>query len=127
MATKREPKPGLSVVPDKPARKRAPRRVTAEPAPEPTPTLLQAVDRALEQMTWLQPTDAALVEVTRKYAAIIESTDDSTELAKRVGWIGPQLINALKALGGAPAERKALGVEREAKGRLAELRAARGR
>jgi hypothetical protein len=90
-------------------------------------------------MNWLESSDAALVAVARKYAEVVDGPEldrsklDEAErlaldieLAKRVGWIGPHLINAIKALGGAPAERKALGVEREVKGKLSELRAARG-
>lgn len=109
-----------------PIRKAAPRR-PRKPSAAPAPDLVAAVDAAVAQMHWLQPSDRALVEIARKYAAVIETIDDPAEMAKRAGWIGPHLVNALKALGGAPSERLALGVEHEVKGRLAELRAARDR
>jgi hypothetical protein len=75
-------------------------------------------------MHWLTPSDAALVEVARRYAQAIESAE-GPEALKVIGWMGPHLVNALRALGGAPAERRALGVEEQVRGKLAELRAAR--
>lgn len=119
---------------------------------EPKPTDLVSVVRdAAAQMTWLTPTDQALVALALRYAQTIEDahllaerlatldvSDRTQSIFKRVealeamadaqkaiGWIGPHLANALKSLGGAPAERKALGVEEVVRGRLAELRAAR--
>ena len=104
-------------------------------------------------MGWLQPTDRALLALALRYAQTIEDahllaerladldvSDKDTAILRRiaaleamadaqkaVGWIGPQLANALRSLGGAPAERKALGVEEVVSGRLTELRSARKR
>jgi hypothetical protein len=139
MTRKRTPAaPPESTKPAKPAakrpaaRKRAPRkRVTplhavpdapVEPEPE---TLLQHVDAAVAQMSWLTPSDRALVEVARTYARNIDEAEDSAERAKRIGWIGPQLVNTMKALGGAPAERRALQADVQVKGKLAQMRSAR--
>lgn len=102
----------------------APKR---RPRKAPAVDLVSAVDRAVAGMHWLNDSDAALVAVTRAYASQIEAAaDDPDEVAKRVGWMGPHLVNAIKALGGTPADRRALGVEGEVKGRLALLREARG-
>ncbi len=83
--------------------------------------MLAAVEAAVRSMTWLTPSDAAMVELAKSYAAKIDAADDG----KVVGWLGPQLSNCLRALGGAPAERKALGVEAPIRGKLATLRAVR--
>ncbi len=88
---------------------------------EPPTGVLVAVTAAVEAMTWLTPSDEALVELAKSYAAKIDSADD----AKTVGWLGPHLANVLRALGGAPAERKALGIEAPIASKLAVLRAAR--
>ncbi len=88
---------------------------------EPPTGVLPAVTAAVEAMTWLTPSDAALVELAKSYAAKIDAADD----AKTVGWLGPHLANVLRALGGAPAERKALGIEAPIAGKLAVLRGAR--
>jgi hypothetical protein len=72
-------------------------------------------------MHWLTPSDSGLAALALEYAATIDAADD----AKTVGWLGPHLANVLRALGGAPAERTALGVDESVRGKLAELRAAR--
>jgi len=115
--------------------------------------LVSAVQAAADSMGWLDPADRAMLALALRYAQTIEDahllaerladldvSDRSQSIFKRVealeamadaqkaiGWIGPHLANALKSLGGAPAERKALGVEEAVRGRLAELRAARRR
>jgi hypothetical protein len=78
------------------------------------------VREATDAMDWLEPSDQAVVEVALRYARAIEEADD----VKTMGWIGPHLINALRLLGGAPAERKSMGSGRPVNGRLAELRSA---
>jgi len=88
---------------------------------QPPATVLGAVTAAVEAMTWLQPSDLALVALALEYARTIDDAAD----VKTVGWVGPHLANVLRALGGAPAERKALGIEEPVRGKLAELRAAR--
>ena len=84
--------------------------------------LLGTVTAAVEAMTWLGPSDRAMVALALEYARRIDEASDE----KAVGWLGPHLANALRALGGTPAERKALGIEEQVRGKLAELRAARG-
>lgn len=71
-------------------------------------------------MPWLTPSDEALVEVARKYARAIDEDEDGKAL-----FLGPHLTNTLKALGGSPADRKALGVEETVRGKLAEMRGRR--
>ncbi len=113
--------------------------------------LLNLVDDAIRHMTWLTDADQAMVALARKYAWEIDHAQDladavaeirpsdldnsgknrlrqlelRADVAKYVGWLGPHLANALKALGGSPAERKSLGVEEAVHGHLAALRAAR--
>lgn len=81
-----------------------------------------AVQGAVDAMTWLGPSDRGMVALALEYARQI----DAAESEKAVGWLGPHLANVLRALGGAPAERKALGIEEPIRGKLAALRAARG-
>jgi hypothetical protein len=83
---------------------------------------------AVEAMSWLRPTDQATVELARSYAERIDAAIDSgTEAdAAKALYLGPHLLNTLRALGGAPADRKALGVEEATHGKLAQLRAIRG-
>jgi len=76
-------------------------------------------------MGWLSPADEPLVALARKYAQEIEdaaASGDERQRSKMLGWLGPHLLATLKTMGGAPAERKALNVEGQVKGRLAELR-----
>ena len=90
--------------------------------------LTTSVRRAVKSMSWLEDSDAAAVDLALKQAQAIENAakfgDD--EMALRVvARVGPHLLETLKALGGTPADRRALGVESQAKGRLAEIRALR--
>lgn len=84
--------------------------------------LLSAVTAAVDAMVWLTPSDQAMVALALGYAKAIDGSDDPVKAA---GWLGPHLGNVLRALGGAPGDRKALGVEEPVRGKLAELRAAR--
>lgn len=84
--------------------------------------VLGAVTAAVESMTWLAPSDAGMVELAKKYAALIDAAEDDP---KAVGWLGQNLSGALKSLGGTPAERKALGVEEKVAGKLSAIRARR--
>lgn len=95
--------------------------------PDTEPSLVESVTQATAAMHWLEPSDQAMVDLAIRYAKRIEeaAAEGGDQSFKMVGWLGPHLANTLKALGGAPADRKALGVERAVKGRLAELRAAR--
>lgn len=91
-------------------------------------SLAESVDCAVEAMRWLNESDRAAVALARSYAERIDvaiaSGDPDT--ATKAMYLGPHMLNALKALGGTPAERKALNVEEEAQGKLAQLRAIRG-
>ena len=81
--------------------------------------VLGAVSSSLQAMTWLTPADDGLVALALEYAKQIDAADDP----KIARWVGPQLFAVMKSLGGAPAERKALAVEENVRGKLAELRA----
>ena len=81
-----------------------------------------SVDAAIAQMTWLKPSDYAMVTLALKYAQQMDlAVDDS----RAVGYLGQQLHAVLRSLGGSPAERKALNIEGRPDGKLAELREAR--
>lgn len=90
-------------------------------------SLCDAVDEAVEHMPWLTPSDGATVALARQYAAQIDAALEFGEPQEQTKalYLGPHLLNALKALGGAPAERKALGVEEKTRGKLAQLRSVR--
>jgi hypothetical protein len=81
-----------------------------------------SVDAAIAQMHWLKPSDYAMVTLALKYA---QQMDNAVDDARAVGYLGQQLHAVLRSLGGSPAERKALNIEGQANGKLAELRAAR--
>lgn len=85
--------------------------------------LLAVVTAAVDAMTWLGPSDRAMVGLALEYARRIDEATDE----KSVGWLGPHLANTLRSLGGTPGERKALGIEAQVRGKLAELRAGRQR
>src|SRR3954453_17826895 len=83
--------------------------------------ILGAVTAAVGAMTWLGPADDAMGAPALDYARRIDATDD----AKAAGYLGQNLSGVLRALGGAPAERKALGVEEQVAGKLAAMRGRR--
>jgi len=83
-----------------------------------------SVDAAIAQMTWLKPSDYAMVTLALKYAQQMDSAVDD---ARAVGYLGQQLHAVLRSLGGSPAERRALNIESAPNGKLGELRAARAR
>ncbi len=89
-------------------------------------SLSSDLSAALDHMTWLTPTDGGAVALARLYAhqidtVVAEHEVGSQELTKAL-YLGPHLLNTLRALGGAPAERKALGLEEAVGGKLAQLR-----
>lgn len=90
-------------------------------AVKPPETLHAAVTAALAAMAWLTPADGAMVALALEYARKIDAAEDP----KTVGWVGPHLANALRSLGGAPGDRKALGVAEVVSGKLRALREAR--
>ena len=95
-------------------------RIGAE-APE---SMLESVRAAVGAMTWLKLSDGAMVTLALKYAEQIDVAT-AAEDTRAVGYCGQQLHGVLRSLGGSPAERKALNIEVEANGKLAELREAR--
>lgn len=88
-------------------------------------TIAGAVREAVAGMHWLGDTDQATVALALRYARTLDLSGADDVQAVRM--IGPKLLEALRALGGTPAERRALGVDQQVSGRLAELRAARER
>ena len=89
--------------------------------PDPPSGVLGAVSAAVKAMTWLTPSDAGMVALALAYAKEIDEASDP----KSMGYLGQNLTVVLRALGGAPADRKALGVDSSERGKLKELRAAR--
>lgn len=91
-------------------------------------TLVAEVEAALAGMTWLEPTDCAAKALALKYAAQIDAAANLTgpELTKAL-YLGPHLLNALRALGGTPAERQALEPKGGVGGKLGKLRTEAGR
>lgn len=79
----------------------------------------EAVEQAIEAMTWLEPSDQGMVALALKYAAEIDTAADDL---RSVGYLGQQLSVALRSLGGAPAERAALRSDKPVGSRLAQLR-----
>ncbi len=83
--------------------------------------VLGAVTAAVGAMPWLGAADQGMVALALEYARRIDAAEDD----KAAGYLGQNLSGVLRALGGAPAERKALGVEEQVAGKLAALRAGR--
>lgn len=90
-------------------------------------SLAESVRSSIEAMSWLEDSDQAAAELAIKYATQVDVAVESgdPEAARSAMYLGPHLLNALRALGGTPVERKALGVESKARGKLALLRDAR--
>jgi len=87
-------------------------------------SLADSVATSVKAMTWLKPTDQAAVDLALTYAERIDealATAEGQEITKAL-YLGPHLLNTLRAIGGAPVERKALGVEEAVGGKLAQLR-----
>lgn len=69
--------------------------------------LERQVDVASKDMAWLTPADQAAVELARVYARRIDAatlSGDGQEVTKAL-YLGPHLLNTLRALGGTPDER----------------------
>ena len=119
-------------------------------AKPPAPDLRAAVDAATSEMDWLTDTDKALVDLAKSYAQQIEEARERLALldelwaeargdrgltqklskleamcdvAKMIGWLGPQLQGVLRDLGGTPQSRKAMKPDQPIGGALAALRA----
>jgi hypothetical protein len=86
-----------------------------------------ATRQAIRACPWLGESDAGMVELAISLAAQIDhEIEDGDAVSLSVGRLAPHLTTALRALGGAPAERRAI-AGAAVPGRLAELRAARAR
>lgn len=85
-------------------------------------SVLEGVEASIKSMTWLTDSDQGLCDLARKYAATLDNSDDA-----KVAFLGPHLLNALQALGGTPATRKALAETTDnGNSKLAQLRAIAG-
>jgi hypothetical protein len=83
---------------------------------------------AVRGMSWLEDTDQAGVELALTYARQIDravAEGEGVEVTKAL-YLGPHLLNALRALGGTPLERKEIGEPEDVGGKLAKLRAVAG-
>ena len=90
--------------------------------------LTESVESAVAGMDWLKPTDRAAVDLALTYAARIDealATGEGQEVTKAL-YLGPHLLNTLRALGGTPAERAVLASDKAPEGKLAQLRAITG-
>lgn len=115
------------------------------------PDLRAAIDTAVDQMDWLEPSDMALVDVARALADQIEhavvlveeypslvadvaatgddallkrvrSFEKRADMQKVVGWFSPLLQGVLRDLGGSPVARKLMQEDAPVGERLAALR-----
>lgn len=69
--------------------------------------LERQIDAAVDGMEWLSEADKASVELARVYARRIDEAtlnEQGQEVTKAL-YLGPHLLNTLKALGGTPDER----------------------
>lgn len=132
------PRRRLQAVPDNP-----------EPPRERAPDLRDAVKAALDKMSWLGPSEGAMKALALRQAEMIETAIDRAEelaalyaeaggdkdiykrldklasmcdVAKLVGWLGPQLQGVLRDLGGTPGARKAMSTDKPVGGRLDQIR-----
>lgn len=78
-------------------------------------SLEKAVDNSVSHARWLEDSDSAAVELARTYARRIDRGTvefESGELTStdynKVLYLGPHLLNTLRALGATPEERKSL-------------------
>ena len=88
-------------------------------------TLEASVKAAVKAMTWLRPSDRAAAELALAYARQIDAATaggERQDITKTL-YLGPHLLNTLRALGGTPVERQVLAAEEVVGGKLAQLRA----
>lgn len=73
------------------------------------------VDAATSKMAWLEDSDAAVVELAKTYARRIDDAiamEAGPDVTKAL-YLGPHLLNTIRALGGAPEERLAITAPQE--------------
>ena len=87
----------------------------------PAQGVLGAVTAAIDLSPWLGPSDQGTVALALDLARRLDASQDD----RGAGYLAQLLAPVLRSLGGAPADRKALGVEEQVRGKLAALRASR--
>ena len=83
-------------------------------------TLTESVEATFAAMPWLQDSDRAAMDLALSYARRIDEaveTGEGQEVTKAL-YLGPHLLNTLRALGGTPSDRRGLKVEESAGGTL---------
>lgn len=85
-------------------------------------SLEYAVNESVEDMDWIKKSDKAAIELCRQYARRIDLAlaasdmdpyDNNLRLAAtKALYLGPHLLNALKAIGGTPGDRMDLDIKR---------------
>ncbi|AXQ65126.1 terminase small subunit [Gordonia phage Schmidt] len=100
--------------------------------------LLDSVDASLERMDWLKDADDAARALARAYAEQIDAVldgefqqkcpdcgtevgPDASQITKAL-YLGPHMLNALRALGGTPEGRAGIDVTEQVKGALSGIR-----
>lgn len=71
-------------------------------------TLMEAVEEALGGMDWLKPADDAMVQLVRKYAAVLDESSApgaDPAVAVKALYLAPHMTRALEQLGGTPTAR----------------------
>lgn len=71
-------------------------------------TLAEAVEESLAGMDWLKPADDAMVQLVRKYAAVLDDSSAPGEdpaVAVKALYLAPHMTRALEQLGGTPTAR----------------------
>ncbi len=90
------------------------------------------MDDSLAAMDWIKPADAAAVALARGYAVQIDAVLAAADLGDVSGtdvtkalYLGPHLLNALRALGATPDGRASLDLTEKVEGALSGIRARR--
>lgn len=73
------------------------------------PDLLDTLDGAVEQMTWLKPSDAAMVELCRRYA---KTVDDAVSIAEDYAEVAARLWDLAEAADSKPLMARLAAVEK---------------
>lgn len=92
-------------------------------------TLVEAFDRSVAAMSWLEASDDGLVALGRTYAEqidqVLQADDVDAQTKTKTLYLGPHLVNALRELGGSPGTRKEITQgEGAVGGKLAQFRQA---
>ena len=90
---------------------------------QPIGALESAVVDAVASASWLASTDGPAVALARHYAAVMDAAED----VQKAAYLGPHLLNALKALGLSPEARQALEIKTKVDSPVDELKQRRQR